>query len=424
MIEDSVTTLAPALEPESPDRGGPLPARRSLRELVHERSGSWWAPLLVFVSVGVLVWIAVWFGNNHLGHDAFFPTRPAIGGSWFGGWARWDAEWYRTIVREGYVYYPSPSVQSSVAFWPSYPIVVKAFSWAFPSIYITGTVVTAASGAAAVMLLRRWAGLFVPRAAAITAVVVLCVYPYSWYLYGAVYSDALFIAATIAAFLLVERDRMFWAGIVGIAATAGRPAGLVVAVALVLRMLERRNTANGVEGFLARFNPRGMTRRDAPLLLSWLGVGGWCAFLWAKFGDPFMFATIEASKGWEQGAGPATWLKFRLFEELQHRPFAWSTIGHLVQGLLTIGALFLVPLVKRRFGWAYALYVLGVIGLPLVGTKDFLGAGRYVLAAFPCIVIMGELLAARPRLRSVLVPVSLLVLLGMSVAFGRGSYLA
>jgi hypothetical protein len=34
------------------------------------------------------------------------------------------------------------------------------------------------------------------------------------------------------------------------------------------------------------------------------------------------------------------------------------------------------------------------------------------------------LLAARPRLRSMLVPVSLLVLLGMSVAFGRGSYLS
>jgi hypothetical protein len=422
MTERSVTSLAPTPSSDTPERVDSRRVRTSFGDRLHRWSDAWWAPLAVFVSVGVLVWVAVWFGNNHLGHDLFFPTRPAVGGSWFGGWARWDAEWYRTIVREGYVYFPG--VQSAVAFWPSYPMAVKALSWAFPSIYITGTVVTAASGAAAVMLLRRWAGVFVRPAVAITAVVVLCVYPYSWYLYGAVYADAFFIAATLAAFLLVERDRMFWAGIVGIAATAGRPAGIVVAVALVLRMLERRNTANGAQGFIARFNPRGMTGRDAPLFLSWLGVGGWCAFLWVKFGDPFLFATIQASKGWEQGAGPSTWLKFRLLEEIQHHPFAWSTIGHLVQGALTIGALFLVPRVARRFGWAYTLYVLGVIGLPLLGTKDFDGAGRYLLAAFPCIVILAEILVARPRLRVVLVPVSLLALLGMSIAFGRGSYIA
>jgi hypothetical protein len=94
------------------------------------------------------------------------------------------------------------------------------------------------------------------------------------------------------------------------------------------------------------------------------------------------------------------------------------------QGLLVFGALALVPLVKRRFGWSYAIYVTGVLALPLLGTKDFLGAGRYLLAAFPCAIVLGELLSARPRLRSVVVAVSLIVMLGFAMAFGRGSYLA
>ena len=383
---------------------------------------TWWSPLVVFAAVGVLVWIAIWFGNNHLTHDSFFPLRPGVGDRWFGGFARWDAEWYRTIVREGYVYYPG--VQSSVAFWPTYPIVVGLLSWAFPSIYITGTVVTVVSGAIAMVLLRKWSRLTVSPEVALTAVVVLCVYPYSWYLYGVVYSDALFVATAIGAFYLIEKDRYFWAGLVGIMATAGRPAGLVVAVALILRVIERRNRSEGATTLRGLLNPLRLKRADAPIFLSWVGVGSWFAFLWVKFGDPFLFAETQASKGWDQGAGAATWLKFRLIEELQHRPFEWSTIGHVAHGLAVFGALALVPLVKRRFGWAYALYCLGLIALPLLGTKDFFGAGRYLLGTFPCVVVAAELLVARPKLRAVLVPISLLVMLSFAVAFGRGSYIS
>lgn len=401
-------------------RHGVARLRAAVRATPGSAMATWWAPLLVFALVGACVWVAVWFGNNHLEHDPFFPVRTGLGETWFGGWARWDAEWYRTIVREGYVYYPD--VQSSVAFWPSYPMMLKVLSWAFPTIYITGTVVTVVCGAISVLLLRRWAALFRSPAVAITAVVVLCVYPYSWYLYGAVYSDALFLATALGAFLLVERDRMFWAGVVGILATAGRPSGLIVGVVLVVRVIERRTAADGVTRGWARFDPRAMTRADAPILLSWLGVGGWIVFQWVRFGDPLLFVKVEST--WQQGAGPSTWLKFRIFEELANRPLEWSTIGHLVHGAIVIGALFLLPAVHRRFGWAYTLYSAGLVALPLLGTKDFLGAGRYMLGAFPIVVVLAELLVDRPRLRAVLVPVSFLALLGFSVAFGRGSYLS
>ena len=416
-----MTDLAPTPTAASPERPTGLDRVRSMfRATPGSPMASWWAPLVVFVFVGVFVWLAVWFGNNHLTHDPFFPVRGGVGETWFGGWARWDAEWYRTIVREGYVYFPG--VQSSVAFWPTYPVIVKLLSFAFPSIYITGTVVTVVSGAAAMMLLRKWASFFESPSVAMTAVVVLCVFPYSWYLYGAVYSDALFLATALAAFVLVERDRMFWAGLVGILATAGRPSGLIVGAALALRVIEKRNLARGATGFRALHDPRTLTRHDAPILLSWLGVGGWITYLWVRFGDPLLFVKVEST--WQQGAGPATWFKFRIFDELVHRTLAWSTIGHVVHGLVVTGAIFLLPRVKRRFGWAYTFFSIGLVLLPMIGTKDFLGGGRYMLGAFPCVVVVAELLVERPRLRAVLVPLSFLALVGFSIAFGRGSYLA
>jgi hypothetical protein len=380
----------------------------------------------MFAAVAVLVWTAVWIGNTQLTHDAFFPSRPGIaGGTWFEGWQRWDAYWYRTIVREGYVSYPG--VQSSVAFWPSYPLLVRSVSWAFPSIFITGSIVTLCCGAATAVLLRRWVGVFVPRAAAVTTVALFSVYPYGYYQYGAVYADALFVAAAIAAFLLVERDRLFWAGVVGIVATAARPAGVVVAVALVLRVIELRNLArsDGAEQRLTiwkRLDPRILRWRDSPVALAFCGVGAWSIFLGVRFGDPMLFATVEST--WGQGAGPSTWLKFRIFEELRDRPLEAGTIGHIVQGLLLIGALALVPRILRRFGWAYALFTLGVIGLALVGTKDFQSSGRYLIGAFPCFAVLAEPLVVRPPVRAAILITSLLALLVMAAAYGRGTYLA
>lgn len=411
------------LDPAVTDGVEVHPSREAVVDVHPASRRDLWQALALFIAVGAMVWVAVWFGNAHLGHTVWAPHRPGIaGGELFEGWARWDAIWYRTIVREGYVYYPD--VQSSVAFWPSYPVVVKAFSWLFPSIFVTGTVVTLVSGASLAVLFRKWAGMFLAPAAAVTALSALLVYPYGWYQYGAVYADALFLVAVVGAFVLVERDRLFWAGLVGVVATAGRPGGLVVAVALVIRVIERRNAAQGEHGLRAALDPRVLRRSDAPIFIAFAGVGAWCTFLWVRFGDPLLFASVEAAKGWDQGAGPQTWFKFKLFESIDSHPVSPTTLNLIAQGVLVLGALALIPAVKRRFGWAYAVYVLGVCAMVVVGSKDFMGSGRYLLACFPLFAVMGDLLVRRRRLASILLPASLAVLLGMAVLFGRGSYLS
>ena len=55
----------------------------------------------------------------------------------------------------------------------------------------------------------------------------------------------------------------------------------------------------------------------------------------------------------------------------------------------------LVPRVRRLFGWGYAALAAGVLAIAIVGTKDFMGTGRYALAAFPVIAAGGDVLATR-----------------------------
>lgn len=72
------------------------------------------------------------------------------------------------------------------------------------------------------------------------ALALFLLYPYAFYLYGAVYADALFVLAALGALLLLEADHVWLAGLAGAVATAARPVALVVVVGLAVRALERR----------------------------------------------------------------------------------------------------------------------------------------------------------------------------------------
>ena len=98
-------------------------------------------------------------------------------------------------------------------------------------------------------------------------------------------------------------------------------------------------------------------------------------------------------------------------------------IPHALAGL---AALLLVPRIARRFGWAYAAYVLIVMGIPLLGTKDFMSCARYLLAAFPVFAVVGEWLAERdsPVVRNAWVGVSSFLLIGFATLWAMGKYLS
>src|SRR5690606_34565086 len=102
-------------------------------------------------------------------------------------------------------------------------------------------------------------------------------------------------------------------------------------------------------------------------------------YLWHTFGEPFAFADAESAPGWDQRPGPRTWFKTAWLSRLVHYPGDPDGyfLGITFQAALAIGLLLLVPMVVRRVGWGYGLYTVAVLAIPLVGSKDFMGIGRY-----------------------------------------------
>lgn len=95
--------------------------------------------------------------------------------------------------------------------------------------------------------------------------------------------------------------------------------------------------------------------------------------------------------------------------------------GH---ALVTVAALTLVIPTWRRLGVGYGLYCALAVGIPAVSSKDFMGLGRYVLAAFPLFLTAAMLLERHPRLRWGWVMTSAAVLLLLAAAFGAGGYVS
>jgi Gpi18-like mannosyltransferase len=215
------------------------------------------------------------------------PSPPYRGPGWLEGWAQWDSGWYQFIADHGYTY--SPGRQGPAAFFPAYPLLMRAVGAVVGNVFVAGVLVTLASGIGATVLFWRWLQERLDSAAARTALLLFVLFPYAFFLFGAVYADALFVVAVLGAFTLVERDRPWLAGLAGAVATAARPIGAVLVVALVVRVLERGERPSW---------------RSAGVLVSGLGIGAFSTYLWVRFGDPLAFSTIQ--EAWDQEASAET----------------------------------------------------------------------------------------------------------------------
>jgi hypothetical protein len=263
-------------------------------------------------------------------------------------------------------------------------------------------------------------------------VLLFALYPYAWFIYGSGYGDALFIAVTIGAFLLLERDRPVLAGGFGAVASATRLIGVGAIIGLIALTIERRRAlvrtpAPGERPRRAwsgwRFERSRLRWRDGGVLLSFAGIGSYCVFLWVRTGDFIAFNTVQAAPGWNQGTGPKTWIKYSFFADVIRGEHSYG-VRLVSQALLCLLFLIAVPFVAKRLGTAYGIYTAIIVGIPLIGSSTFQGFGRYLLGAFPVFALGGELLADRVRAQRIVLGLSGVGLLVLASFFGRGFYLS
>jgi len=366
--------------------------------------------------------------------------------------ARYDSGWYWHIATRGY-FYNGPGQQAAVAFFPAYPTLMRLGGHVLVDPLVAGIAINLLGGLGAVVLFWRWVEGFLGPRTARFALLLLCLYPFSFYVMGAVYSDAVFLLAAVAAFTLVERDRPLLAGLVGILATADRPVGIALVMGLAVRQLELSGVLPGSRR-RAFVRPKGadgdddddvppalglvprrvrlaaLRPRDLTVVVSVLGLVLFCLYLWHTFHEPFAFLKVGSSIGWSRKVDLHTISKIDVFGLWRDYGLNVITFWLTVQGLFSLVALAAIPAVVRRFGWGYGLYTLVAVGMAFVSTPDFIGMGRYVVVAFPAFAAVGDILARRPAGRwrvvapALVLAASGLLLLWMASLYARWVFLA
>ncbi len=306
--------------------------------------------------------------------------------------ARYDSGWYFQIARYGYAYVPDG--RSSIAFFPVYPFLMRhvgrLFGPAPGALYVGGVVVSSLAFALAMVMLYRLVRLDLEERESARAVVLAAVFPFAFF-YGAVYTEALFLAATVSCFYLFRTRSWIAGGACGAIATATRVNGILMWPALawiVWRAIGPGVTRDG--------QPPSMRERALAvtgLLLVAGGIAGYSGYIWALTGHPLTW--VDSLQRWNYHPGG---MPFAALADLVHalvtRPYGFLATEpqapyDVLNGLTALALVVAIPFVWQRFGAAYGLFMAANLWLPL-SSGQFEGLGRYCAVMFPAFIWAGH----------------------------------
>jgi len=301
--------------------------------------------------------------------------------------ARWDSGWYYRIAVEGYRY-DSPSYQSSVGFYPLYPVLVGAIVRVFHTpIFGTGIALSLLCILGALFLIRDLSSLWDSRGDPDGTPEAILFFPTAFF-FAAFYTESLFLLATAACLWGLRRGRWFVAGLGAAAAALTRLNGALTLIPIAI--------AAGAEASWRLRNIR--ARHVFACLLGVAGAAAYPAYLWRRFGSPLLYIHAKNNVlGVSQGFRPP-WHLLRLVFKRGFELVTGLNMGHQIRSWLELGSLLAfsvlaVLLFRRRLIPEAGYCVASVLVFWCAGSFDAMD--RYVLVLFPCFYLIGDLLRRR-----------------------------
>jgi Mannosyltransferase (PIG-V) len=313
-------------------------------------------------------------------------------------WSHWDGEHYVMLASGGYL---NPPANVSPAFFPLYPLLLRSFAELFggpisnEALSVWGPLLS--------ILFLPFALFFVYQIAldvrgervARGAVLALAFFPTTFFL-NAAYTESLFIALSAGSVWAIRvRKNLLLACVLAGLASATRNVGVFLLVPLLYEWIK---------------NVDQYRWRGAYLALVPSGLFAYMGYQWARFGDPFLFYSVQEDWG-RRATGPLATVNGAWSSAVEGAgrlsdPGLWAdpTMGNLANHLARAGnftnlAFFVFAAVvllagSRAMPPSLTLYGLLVVApATLFGTPQspLMGTPRYVLVAFPIFIVLGHL---------------------------------
>jgi hypothetical protein len=359
-------------------------------------------------SLGVVwpIWLVTW----GLTLGAALITAAARNLSVAHLWQQYDSGWFLQIANGGY----SVDIDAP-AFYPLYPLLLRFVGDAIgghPE--LAGFVLALPLSLAVFALLHSLAVRHAGEDGAFRAVFYLAVFPTAFFL-CLVYSEALFLALAIAAFLAAERRRYLLGGVLAGASMLTRPLGVAVIAGLLAFALHDPAPRKALTRVLVALPVFALY----PLLLVADGRSPLAFFhSEGRFRHTSFFDPLR-------GGYSGMRLAWRGVDTLTHG-FDWVAALNVTALITLVAFAILTVFVFSRLGAPYGLYCFISLAMPVAAPADpwpYVSMQRFALALFPCFVVLG-LGVARKSLFIVLTVLGATGLVFLVVHWANGGFVA
>lgn len=318
-------------------------------------------------------------------------------------WTQWDVDHLIEIARYGYGGDPAhPPDPGLPGFFPGFPLLLRALHVVVPDWRIAALVVSFVAGGIAMVALSRLGEQEGPPGRGTRAVVALLLSPMAVFLFAG-YTEALFLACAVPAWLLARQGRWEAAALCGFAAGFVRITGVFLAIALVVEFLVRDRR----------------WRRLPWLAPPFFGAAAYAAYQWARTGDWLAWQHAQ-ERGWGRRLVPP-WEALQTTWSAafgQHNQF---TVAFRVELLAALVGVLLTGWLAARREWPEFTYV-GLQVAALVTSAFYLSIGRSTLLWWPLWLAIGLLGVRRPRTYLALVALFTPLLIAQIIVFTSGSW--
>ena len=302
-----------------------------------------------------------------------WPAQPQTGG-WHNAitaWERADALWFLRIASTGY-----RVDDSSAAFFPLFPLLVRAVGWLAGGRYLlAGFVVSNLALLSGLVVLYKLTAEEFSDQLARRCVLYLCLFPTAFFLF-APFSESLFLAFVVGSLYAARHQRWLLAGGLGAGAALTRSVGILLCAVLAVEALHQ-----------LRSGPR----HPAALLVRLVGSAvpalGTLSYLacWQLQGSGWL-TPFRAQGGWDRHPS-APWQTllagFRSgTDNLGSYPGGYWTLDLLLVALALALAVWVARRARPTFG-AYAWLSLLFPLLFMFAGRPLMSMPRFLLPIFP-----------------------------------------
>lgn len=288
--------------------------------------------------------------------------------------AAWDGGWYRLVAERGY--FLVPFIQSDVAFFPLFPVLLTPARWLGIPLTLWGVLLANVLFLVALLALYRLGRVWLAEDVARRAAVYAAIFPFS-FVFSMAYPESLGLAATSLAGLFAASGAWLACTAAVATATLARPQG-----ALVLLPVAAAALRSAVER-----PPLRRAARWAAVLAAPLALVAFSLYLRRAVGDPLAWSTAQAE--WGRGFSPLG--PYVALREVYLAPRGledWLAPRHalwLVRDAAFLGVYLLLVLaaaVRSAVPRGWILFGAAVLLLPVL-SGSFVSAARHGLLALP-----------------------------------------